>query len=99
LLLFVQGYCDDHIKKNGIGALQTREMHTPFQLENLKQNVSLKTRKICKGWACIKIGFQKVILWIYLTQTTDNGPVEIFVILGYCSASLGVCGTAPSDVK
>jgi len=42
-LLFVRCYCDDHIKKNWIGAWQTREMHTTFQLENLKQNMSLKT--------------------------------------------------------
>lgn len=60
--------------------------------------MSLKTRKICKGWTCIKIGFQKVVLRIYLTQTTDNGPIDIFVILGYCSPSLGVRGTTPNDV-
>jgi hypothetical protein len=98
LLLFFRCYCDDHIKKNGIGAWETREMHTTFQLENVKQNMSLKTRKICKSWACIKICFQKVVLWIYLTQTTDNGPVYSFVFLGYCSPSLGVGGTTPNDV-
>ena len=64
----------------------------------LEAKISLKTRKICKSWACIKIGFQKVVLWIYLTQTTDNGPVDIFVILRYCSPSLGVCSTTASDV-
>jgi hypothetical protein len=98
LLLFFRCHCDDHVKKNGKGAWQTRETHTTLQLENLKQNISLKTRKICESWACIKIGFQKVVLWIYLTQTTDNGPVDIFIILGYCSPSLVVCGTTASDV-
>jgi len=99
LLLSVRCYCDNHIKKSGIGAWETREMHTTLQLKNLKQNMSLKTRKIRKSWACIQIGFQKAVLWIYLTQTIDNGPADIFLILGYCFPSLGVCGTTPNDVS
>lgn len=44
-----------------------------------------------------ELGFQKFVLWIYLAQTRDNGKVDIFVILGQCSPSLGVCGATPSD--
>jgi hypothetical protein len=54
LLLFVRCYCDDHIKKNMIGAWQTRKMHTTFQLENLKQIMCWKLRRYVSAGRVLK---------------------------------------------
>jgi len=54
LLLFFRCYCDDHIKKNGIGAWQTREIHTTFQVENLKQKYLWKLGRYARVGRVLK---------------------------------------------